>query len=198
VSDRYEQVEITSRAQWRAWLAEHHADAPGVWVVTHKKSEGDKHVPYDDVAEEALAFGWVDSQPRKLDERRSQLLVTPRKPRSSWSKVNKERIERLTAAGRMTPAGAAAVATAKANGAWSALDDVEQLVEPDDLRAALDADPAARRHWDAFPRSARRGILEWIGTAKTAPTREKRVAETARLAAQDIRANQWPRPKGRG
>jgi uncharacterized protein YdeI (YjbR/CyaY-like superfamily) len=195
MSDRYAQVEIRSRAEWRAWLAEHHADTPGVWVVTHKKAPGAPHVPYDDVAEEALAFGWVDSLPRKLDAARSQLLVTPRKPASAWSKVNKERIERLTAAGLMAPAGLAVVDAAKASGTWAALDAVEALTEPDDLCAALDADPDARRHWDAFPRSARRGILEWIGTAKPAPTREKRVAETARLAAQDVRANQWRGPK---
>ncbi len=197
MSDRYAQVEVRSRAGWRAWLAEHHAEAPGVWVVTHKKAPGAPHVPYADVVEEALAFGWVDSLPRRLDDARTQLLVTPRKPASAWSKVNKERVERLTAAGLMAPAGLAAVAAAKASGTWTKLDAVEQLVEPDDLRAALDADPAARRHWDAFPRSARRGILEWIGTAKTAPTRERRVAETARLAAQDVRANQWRQPKGR-
>ncbi len=195
MSDRYGQVEVRSRAEWRAWLAEHHAATPGIWVVTHKKAPGAPHVPYADVAEEALAFGWVDSLPRELDAARSQLLVTPRKPASAWSKVNKERIERLTAAGLMAPAGLAVVEAAKASGTWTALDAVEALAEPDDLRAALDADPDARRHWDAFPRSARRGILEWIGTARTAPTRERRVAETARLAAQDVRANQWRGPK---
>ncbi len=198
MSDRYEQVEVRSRGEWRAWLEAHHADSPGVWCVTHKKAPGAPHVAYDDVAEEALAFGWVDSKPRKLDAARSMLLITPRKPASAWSKVNKERVERLTAAGLMAPAGLAVVEAAKASGTWTALDDVEALVEPDDLRAALDADPDARRHWDAFPRSARRGILEWIGTARTAPTREKRVAETARLAAQDVRANQWPRPEAAG
>jgi len=188
---------VRSREEWRAWLAEHHGSAPGVWLVTFKQHSGEPHVPYDDVVEEALAHGWVDSQPRKLDDRRSQLLVTPRKPQSNWSRANKERIARLTAAGRMTPAGIAAVETAKANGAWTALDDVENLVEPGDLRAALDATPEARRHWDAFPPSARRGILEWIGNAKRAETRAKRVAQTARLAAENVRANQWPRPEGR-
>lgn len=153
-------MEITSRAEWRAWLAEHHATSAGVWLVTYKKAAGDRHVTYDDTVEEAIAHGWVDSQARRLDEERSQLLMTPRRPRSGWSRSNKLRVERLSAAGLMAPAGLAAIETAKANGAWEALDAVENLSEPDDLRAALDADAAARRHWDAFPPSARRGILE--------------------------------------
>lgn len=193
-ADHYERVEIVSRAGWRAWLAAHHDRSPGIWLVTWKKATGDRYVSYDDVVREALAFGWVDSVPRTLDAERSQLLLTPRKPGSNWSRANKERIAGLEAAGLMAPAGAAAVAAARADGSWSALDDVEDLVEPADLAAALDAVPEARRQWDAFPRSARRGILEWIGNAKRAPTRAARVAETARLAAQGVRANSWPRP----
>ena len=194
MSDSYDRVEVTSRAQWRAWLAERHADSPGIWLVTYKKAADDRYVGYDDVVEEALAFGWVDSLPRKLDDERSMLLVTPRKPGSNWSRVNKERIARLTDAGLMAPAGAEAVARAQAGGAWIALDLVEDLREPDDLRTALDAD--SRRHWDAFPRSTKRGILEWIGAAKKPETRAKRVAETASKAAENVRANQWRQPKG--
>jgi uncharacterized protein YdeI (YjbR/CyaY-like superfamily) len=197
VSNRYQQVTVTSRQEWRAWLGEHHASEPGAWLVTYKKGRDRPHVPYGDIVEEALAHGWVDSQPRKLDDERSQLLVTPRKPKSNWSRANKERVERLEKAGLMTEAGLRAVEVAKRNGAWSALDSVEALREPDDLRAALDANPDARRHWDAFPPSTKRGILEWIGNAKKPETRSKRVGETARLAAQNVRANQWRQPKDR-
>ena len=191
----YSQVTVASRAEWRAWLDANNGSAPGVWLVTYKKGDP-RHVPYDDVVEEALAHGWVDSRPRKLDGQRSQLLVTPRKPASNWSRPNKERIARLTAAGLMTPAGEAAVEIAKANGAWNALDEVERLTEPADLAAALDASGDARRFWTAFPPSTKRAILEWIGSAKKPETREKRVAETATLAAQNVRANQWRQPKG--
>jgi uncharacterized protein YdeI (YjbR/CyaY-like superfamily) len=96
----------------------------------------------------------------------------------------------------MTEAGTAAVETAKRNGSWTALDAVEELEEPADLRRALDRQPAARRYWDAFPPSTRRAILEWIGNAKKPETRGKRVAETAELAAENVRANQWRQPKG--
>lgn len=198
MSSAYGRVEVTTRAQWRAWLAEHHASAAGIWLATYKKRAApERHVPYDDVVEEALCFGWVDSKGGSLDDRRSLLLMTPRKPRSGWSRPNKQRIERLEAAGLMAEAGRAAVALAKANGSWSALDDVENLVEPPELRLALDADADARREWDAFPRSAKRGILEWISHAKRPETRARRVAETATLAAQGVRANQWRPPAGR-
>jgi uncharacterized protein YdeI (YjbR/CyaY-like superfamily) len=191
--EQLERFHPPDRAAWRGWLAANHATAAGVWLVTFKKATGRPRVEYAEAVEEALCFGWVDSLARRIDDERSRLLFTPRKRGSGWSRPNKERVERLLAAGLMTPAGLVVVEAARADGSWSALDDVENLVEPGDLRAALDADPEARRNWDGFPRSARRGILEWISTAKRAETRAKRVEETARLAAQGIRANQWPR-----
>jgi len=197
MSEAYEQVTARSRSDWRDWLARHHRDSPGVWLVTYKKASVGPYLAYGDIVEEALCFGWVDSVPRKLDAERSQLLVTPRKRGSRWSKANKARIERLTAAGLLAPAGSAAVERAKADGTWTALDAVEALTEPEDLRAALDGDPEARREWDGFPPSTRRGILEWILSAKRPETRARRVTETATLAAEGIRANQWRQPGGR-
>ncbi|MBV9715687.1 MAG: hypothetical protein JOZ64_09965 [Solirubrobacterales bacterium] len=132
----YPQLEITSRQQWRGWLAAHHAISKGVWVITHKKTGGADHVAYHDIAEEAVAFGWVDSQPRKLDEHRSQLLLTPRNPKSNWSRVNKTRVEKLEKTGQMTDAGRAALTLAKETGTWTALDTVENLEEPDDWPSA--------------------------------------------------------------
>jgi uncharacterized protein YdeI (YjbR/CyaY-like superfamily) len=197
VSVNYEQLEITSREQWRDWLAANHDRSAGVWLVTYKKREGARHVPRDAVVDEALSFGWVDSLPRTLDGERTQLLLTPRKPRSKSSRVNKERVARLEAAGLLHPAGRAVIEAAKADGTWSALDDVEELTEPDDLRRALDAHLSARRYWDAFPRSTKRAILEWIGNAKTPATRAKRVSETVSSAAHNVRANQWRQRKRR-
>lgn len=195
MSASYQQVQVASRAQWRAWLVEHAAGSPGVWLATWKRGRG-PHVPYDDVVEEALCFGWVDSRPRALDEGRSARLLTPRRRGSSWSRANKERVGRLTAAGLMAPAGLAAVAAAKQDGSWNALDTVEDLQEPDDLRAALDARPAARVQWDAFPRSTKRAILEWIGAARTDASRVRRIHHTASEAAVGRRANQWRQPRG--
>ena len=186
-ADDYPQVEVTSREEWREWLSANHLDARGCWCVTFKKSSGGPYVAYDELVEEAIAHGWIDSQARAVDAERSSLLMTPRKPKSGWSRPNKERVKKLLKEGLMTPAGQAAIDVAKENGSWSALDDVENLVEPPELREALDADPEARRHWDAFPRSAKRAALEWISTAKRPETRERRIAETTRLSAQNER-----------
>lgn len=184
-----------SPEDWRAWLAAHHTRGEGVWLIRYKKATGKPSLSYDEAVEEALCFGWVDSLPRALDAARSMLYFAPRKPGSGWSRKNKERIARLTAAGRMQPAGRAKVDAAKADGSWSALDAIENLEVPDDLQAALAAHPPAAEHFGAFPRSVKRGILEWIASAKREATRAKRVEETARLAAENVRANQWPRRK---
>lgn len=180
-----------TRAEWRAWLHDHHASSGGVWLVSWKRATGKPRVEYDDAVEEGLCYGWIDSVQRTVDDERSRLLFTPRKRGSGWSRPNKQRVERLLTAGLIQPAGRAVIEAAKADGSWSALDDVENLVEPDDLRAALDADPAARREWDAFPRSVKRGILEWISTAKRPETRTRRITETAEMASRGERANQW-------
>jgi uncharacterized protein YdeI (YjbR/CyaY-like superfamily) len=184
------QIEVTSRAALRAWLKAHHTQTESMWLVTWKKSDA-RNVPYGAIVEELLCVGWVDSLPRKLDESRTMLLISPRKPKSAWSKVNKERVERLIAAGKMLKAGIAKVEDAKASGTWNALDAVEALEVPPDLERAFATRKGAKANWDAFPRSVKRGILEWILQAKKPETREKRVTETADKAALNERANQW-------
>lgn len=188
-------VHPEDRAAWRAWLDEHHDRDEGVWAIRYKKAAGKPTPSYDDLVEEALCYGWVDSLPRALDDERTMLYFAPRKPGSGWSRPNKRRIARMTKAGQMMPAGLAKVEAAKADGSWSRLDEVEDLVVPDDLAEAFARYPGAEGHWEAFPRSARRGILEWIVNAKRDATRAKRVEETARLAQQNERANQWPRTR---
>jgi len=197
LSPDYPIVLVEGLDEWSRWLADHHGSSPGVWLATWKQRSGRPRVAYAAIAEEAIRFGWVDSRPGSLDDERSLLLVTPRNPRSKWSRINKQRAERLIDTGRMAPAGQRAVDAARASGTWNALDEVEDLVEPDDLARALDADTAARGHWDDFPRSTRRAILEWIASAKTPGTRQKRIDRTAADAAVDIRANQWRQPKGK-
>lgn len=188
-------VEITSVADLQAWLAQNHASAASIWLITWKAHHPDRYVPYRAIVEEAIAWGWIDSLPRALDGDRSMRRLSPRKPASAWSAVNKAIAEALIAAGRMQPPGLAAIVAAKANGAWTRLDAVERGVIPDDLVQALAAHPPAADHFAAFPRSTRRAILEWIGNARTPETRARRVAETALQAAQNLRANQPRGPK---
>jgi uncharacterized protein YdeI (YjbR/CyaY-like superfamily) len=191
--DKDERVQIESRGEWRAWLEKNQDRDNGIWLVTFKKHCGEKYVPYDDMVEEALCFGWIDSVTRKLDDDRTMLWLSPRKSGSGWSKLNKERVERMMAAGLMAPPGLEKIQAAKQDGSWHALDAIEALEIPPDVDAALASYPSARGNFDAFPRSVKRGILEWIANAKRPETRAKRIEETARLAEDNIRANQWRR-----
>lgn len=183
-------VHAKTRAEWRKWLQMNHSRKEGVWVITYKKASGKPHVSYEDLVEEALCFGWIDSKGNKLDEERTMLWCAPRQAGSNWSGLNKTRVGKLLAAGLMEPAGLAKVEAAKENGTWNALDKVEALEIPADLAKALSSNKDAKKHFDEFPRSAKRAILEWILNAKRPETRAKRIAETAELAAKNIRANQ--------
>ena len=139
--DDLDHVQVETRAQWRRWLQRHHQTTRGVWLVTWRQGSGRPVLGYEAICEEAICFGWVDSRPGKVDDTRTKILVTPRKPGSKWSRPNKERVARLEAAGRLAPAGVAVIDAAKADGSWSALDAVEDLVVPDDLEAAFARHP---------------------------------------------------------
>ena len=178
----------------QAWLIATHGASDGVHLVSWRKPSGRTSVPYEEAVEEALCVGWIDSVGGKLDEDRSLQWFSPRRPRSGWARSNKERVERLVAAGQMLPAGLAAIDEAKRNGTWTLLDDVENLVVPPDLAAALDANLAAREHWDKFSRSPRRAVLEWIAQAKRPETRARRIAEAVDNAERGEKPPQF-RPR---
>jgi uncharacterized protein YdeI (YjbR/CyaY-like superfamily) len=189
--DTLELFHPANRQEWRAWLAENYDKKDGVWMVSYKRETGKSRVTYDEAVEEALCFGWIDSVPNKIDDERSKQLFSPRNLKSNWSKLNKERVAILIANGLMTQAGMEKIEYAQQNGQWTALDTVEALEIPDDLTAAFSLFPSAEVHFSAFPKSVKRGILEWILNAKTSETRQKRITETATLAEQNIRANQF-------
>jgi uncharacterized protein YdeI (YjbR/CyaY-like superfamily) len=190
IQDR-EHIEATVAQDFVSWLEANHNSSAGVWVVTYKKAAGNPAPTYDELVRAAMCFGWVDSVPGKVDEMRSKLYFSPRKPGSAWSQSNKIRVAELEGQGLMRPAGMAAVEAAKASGAWSKIDSAQNLEIPDDLAAALRAYSGSRENFEAFPQGVRKQILEWISLAKTAETRSRRIDETARLAGQNIRANQW-------
>ena len=176
-------------AEWRGWLTRHHDDTDGVWLAGWKRASGRIPLDYGRIVEEALCFGWIDSVTNTLEDGRHAQLLTPRRRGSGWSPSNKERVERLIADGRMTPAGLRAIETARADGSWSMMDAAEALIEPPELASALDANPEARRHWDAFPRSPRRALIWWVMSAKRPETRERRVSTIVTEAGQGRRAN---------
>jgi uncharacterized protein YdeI (YjbR/CyaY-like superfamily) len=191
IARTYEQVHPGTRGEWREWLAANHATSPGVWLVSYKAATGKPRVTYDEAVEEALCFGWIDSRPHTPDDERSMLLFTPRRPRSPWSRLNKERIERLIAAGLMAPAGLAKIETAREDGSWASYDAVEDLTAPEDLLAALAANEAARQHYASFSPSAKKQLLWWIASAKRSETRTKRIAELVAAAAAGRNPLDW-------
>jgi uncharacterized protein YdeI (YjbR/CyaY-like superfamily) len=179
-----------NRTEWRNWLAENHLISKGVWLYFYKKNSGKPALSYDEAVEEALCFGWIDSKPGTVDAEMSKQYYSPRNPKSNWSKLNKERVEKLTAA-NMMEAGQKMIDLAKKTGTWTALDTVDKLEIPEDLQAAFQTFDLADQYFTAFPPSVKKGILEWILNAKTTETRMKRVMETASLAAENKRANQY-------
>jgi uncharacterized protein YdeI (YjbR/CyaY-like superfamily) len=178
-------LEVHDRAELRAWLAANHATSGPVHLAIGKKGTAVTLLTYQDAIEEALAFGWIDSTAHALDQDRMTIRLARRRSRSTWSRSNKERVERLCAAGLMTAAGSAAVAIAKDNGSWSSLDEVDSGVVPDDLAVALAADPAGSRGWDAASESQRRMWLYDVYSAKRPATRARRVARVVQAAAGD-------------
>ena len=191
----FPRVEFRSRQEIRDWLEANHEIATTIWLVTFKKHAATKYVPYGDVVEELLCYGWIDTRTRRLDQDRTMLLAAPRKPGSTWSAANKKRITKLERAGLMTEAGREKIDAARRDGSWNYLDDIENLVIPDDLASALNQNDTARRAFDGFNKSAKKVILLWIKTAKRSDTRAKRVRETVRLATKGLKA---AHPEARG
>lgn len=176
-----------SRAAVRAWLLAHHDRERGVWMATWKPASGRPVVPYPEVVEEALCVGWIDSTVNTLDDHRRLQLLTPRRPRSQWTRLNRERVARLEAEGQMTDAGRRAVEVAQANGWWTIYDPVEDLTEPEELASALDTDPSARAGWDAWPPSVRKQQLWKVISAAKPETRTRRIAAIVEVAASGRR-----------
>lgn len=182
-----EEVVITSAAEWRAWLETNAATSTGVWVLIPKDTSTTRGDLYPPLVEEALCFGWIDAVARPGDTH-SKLWFAPRSTKSAWAASNKERVSRLLAEGRMTPAGQALIDAAKANGMWTVLEGPEAGIEPDELRAALDTNPDARATWDAFSPSARKLALTHIAMARTPATATRRIETIVAAAARGEKA----------
>lgn len=180
-----------TRKEWRKWLEKNHQSETSIWLIIYKKGSKTPSVYYPEAVDEALCFGWIDSKPNKIDENSYYQFFAKRNPKSNWSKVNKEKVKKLIEQGLMHSSGLKMIDIAKQNGAWTALDDVENITIPDDLNALFLKNKTAHKNWEKFPRSSKRGILEWIMNAKKTETRQKRIEETVRLAANNIKANHF-------
>jgi uncharacterized protein YdeI (YjbR/CyaY-like superfamily) len=171
-----------TQKEWRTWLEKNHQSEKSVWLIFYKKGSGIQSTNYAEALEEALCFGWIDSKANKRDDESYYQYFAKRKPKSNWSKVNKEKVAKLIEKGLMTPAGFESIEIAKRNGSWSALDEVEELIIPADLKLLFDKNKEAFDNWEKFSRSAKRAVLERILNAKRPDTRQKRIAETVELA----------------
>ncbi len=178
-------VAFESKAAWRAWLEAEHASSPGLWAKIAKKGSGVTSVTYAELVEVSLCFGWIDSQAGRYDERFYLQRFTPRKPRGRWSRINREKVEALIAAGDMHPAGLDEVEAAKGDGRWEAAYEPPSTMEvPDDLRAALDAKPQAAEFFAGLSGSNRYAILYRIGDAKRPETRARRIEKFVEMCAR--------------
>ena len=179
------------RITWQKWLEKNHAKEERVRLILYKKGASKISVSYAEAVEEALCFGWIDSKPNKRNEECYVLLFTERKPKSVWSKINKGRIKELIKEGKMTEFGLAKIERAKIDGSWEVLDEIEELIMPAPLQKALKGKKVAATNFNNFPPSVKKAIYQWIISAKTEQTVEKRVKETVEKAAENVRANQW-------
>lgn len=181
----------SSREAWRKWLQQHHHSKQSVWLVFYKKRTDILTITYSDAVDEALCFGWIDSKAKPLDEEKSMRFFCKRKPNSVWSKVNKEKVQRLAEEGLITQAGYKSIETAKENGSWIILDDVEELMIPKDLETAFKTKKGSKDFFLSLSKSVRKAILQWLVLAKRSETRQKRINEIVTLSAQKLKPPQF-------
>lgn len=182
-------IDPKTRSAFRAWLRAHHTQSESVWVTIYKKGGNPTFLSRNDVVDEVLCFGWIDSRPKKLNSEAYLLLVSPRRPKSVWSAINKSKVTLLIANGKTTSHGLAKINAAKRNGSWSTLNRSDRLELPTGLKDAFAKNKAAKQKFDAFSVTARRAILEWIYASKTVETQTKRINKTVAMSAKGLKAN---------
>lgn len=172
-----------NKAAWRAWLKKHGQSETAVWLILYKVKSDTPSISWSEAVDEALCFGWIDSVKHTIDDEKYKQYFSPRKPKSTWSKVNKEKVKDFIEAGLMTPTGLKCIEVAKANGSWNILDSVDDMIVPDDLEAAFKQHPGAKAFYLSCSNSVKKIMLAWIIFAKRPETRAKRIREVAEQGA---------------
>ncbi|WP_343747372.1 YdeI/OmpD-associated family protein [Fluviicola sp.] len=180
-----------SREAWKVWLAENHRSKQSIWLLCYKKQSNKPSITWSDAVDEALCFGWIDSTRRTVDEESFIQFFTRRKPMSTWSKINKEKVERLIAENQLTEAGFESIEIARKNGSWTILDEVEEGIIPEDLEKAFEEFSGSREFFLSLSKSVRKMLLHWIVFAKQDQTRQKRISELVEQAAQKQKPKQF-------
>lgn len=177
----------TSKQDWRKWLEKNHEHKQGVWLIQYKAKTNKPTVTWSEAVDEALRFGWIDSIGKSIDDETHKQFFSKRKPNSTWSKINKDKVAQFIADGRMAPAGLKAIDIAKQNGSWTILDEVEALVIPEDLEQAFKQHDGAKDFFLSLSKSVKKMILQWIVLAKREETRQKRIDEVAIQAGKKMK-----------
>ena len=180
-----------SRQEWRQWLQGNHVSKQSVWLVYYKKQSKTPSITWSEAVDEALCFSWVDSMKKPSDAEKYMQFFSKRKANGTWSKINKAKIQQLLKEGLMTQAGFESMETAKQNGSWAILDEVEELLIPTDLETAFHTKPGSMDFFLSLSKSVRKAILQWLVLAKRPETRQKRINEIAELAAQKLKPKQF-------
>ncbi len=178
-----QELYFKTASEWRKWLHKHHADSKGVYLIFYKVGHAAESMRWEEAVKVALCYGWIDSTVKSLGDGKRRQYFCPRKPKSVWSKLNKTYVEELEASGLMHESGNQTIAIAKENGSWTALDDVENGVIPEDLQKEFDKNPIAFKNYQNFTWTYRKRYLYWLNQAKRTETRSKRIAEIVRLCA---------------
>lgn len=181
----------TSRADWRKWLEKNHQSKQSVWLIYFRSATKVASLSWSEAVDEALCFGWIDSTKKTIDQERYMQYFSRRKPNSTWSKINKDKVAKLIQSSQMTKAGFESIETAKQNGTWSLMDDVEKLIIPEDLKMALNNHESSMEFFQSQSKSIRKSMLHWVVIAKRPETRKKRISEIARSAAKGMRPDHF-------
>ncbi|MBA4301750.1 MAG: hypothetical protein C0433_16850 [Cyclobacterium sp.] len=182
-TDNFEKLEVSSKPELRTWLEENHGQENSVWLVTFLKIVPEKYLSTDDVLDELICFGWIDGIRRKLDDTRTMQLISPRRVQH-WAKTYKDRAAKLIAEGKMHQSGFLSIENSKQSGLWDFMDDVDQLIVPQDLQDELEKHIGATEFFFAINDSSKRFVLRWLKLAKTEKTRKARILELAQLSAR--------------
>lgn len=180
-----------SQKEWRAWLQKNHDSTQAIWLVQYKVKSGIPSISWSEAVDEALCFGWIDSIRKSVDHEKFIQCFSKRKPKSAWSKINKAKIELLIKEGRITKAGFESIEIAKQNGSWTLLDDVEELMVPEELKKAFDSFEGSEAFFMSLSKSTKKHMLHWVTLAKRPETKEKRSIEIAELAAKQLKPKQF-------
>ncbi len=184
-----EQFYPTSRKDWRRWLKTNHRSKQSVWLVCYKKKSNTPTISWSHAVDEALCFGWIDSVRKSIDDEKFIQFFSKRKPNGTWSKVNKEKIKQLIDSKLMMPAGFESIERAKQNGSWTLLDEVEELIIPNDLEKELEVNIEAKDYFFSLSKSAKKILLHRLAFAKQKETRQKRINELVSSATQKRNPN---------